>query len=465
MVAPWARKTVRLGERLTAIAAALGGAAGSRLSHLLGMPAACNTLLRLIRAAPLPPDPAPAVLGVDDWAYRKGHTYGTVLVDLERRRPIALWDGRDADALAQWLREHPGVEVVARDRASAYAEGARRGAPQAVQVADRFHLTQNLTETLQSALSAQAAQLPTAEEPATQTAGPKLMVRPAPPQGDAQARLKAATRRDRRLAQYQQVWALRREGWPKIQIARQLGLGYRIVSRYLRHEHFPERQGRCDAGKSRLLDPWKPLLLERWNAGCRHSSRLFEELRGLGYRGSYATLARYTRRLRQAQKRSVPGRVGRQPRLAPVVERPQRRLTPRTATRLVLRRAEDRDAEEAEQLQRLRRSSAVAEAIDLAEGFLALVRTRVPERLEPWLVKARKSTLPAFRHFAEKLEADLEAVRAAVRLPWTNGQVEGQISRLKMLKRQMYGRANLDLLNRRFLLLVAVSPKVAKNPI
>jgi transposase len=133
-------------------------------------------------------------------------------------------------------------------------------------------------------------------------------------------------------------------------------------------------------------------------------------------------------------------------------------------TWLVLRRAEDREAEEAEQLQRLRRSPAeIAEAIDLAEEFLALVRTRVPEQLEPWLVKAKASTLPAFRHFAEKLEADVEAVRAAVSLPWSNGPVEGQISRLKMLKRQMYGRANLDLLNRRFLLLAAVSPKVAKN--
>jgi transposase len=180
VVAPWARKTVRLCQRLTAIAAALGGAAGSRLTHTLGMPAARNTLLRLIRAASLPPSPAPAVLGVDDWAYRKGHTYGTVLVDLERRRPIALWEGRDADALAQWLREHPDVEVVARDRASAYAEGVRRGAPQAVQVADRFHLLQNLAETLQSALSTHAAQLPAAEEPAEPATGQTQMVRPAP---------------------------------------------------------------------------------------------------------------------------------------------------------------------------------------------------------------------------------------------------------------------------------------------
>jgi transposase len=368
------------------------------------------------------------------------------LVDLERRWPITLWDGRNADALAQWLHEHPGVEVVTRARASAYAEGIRRGAPQAVQVADRFHLLQNLAETLQNALSTHAAQLPAAEEPAGPAAGQKQMVRPAPPQGDALARRKAAARRDRRLAQYQQLWALHREGWPKVHIGRHLGLGYRIVSRYLRHEHFPERQGRRDAGHSRLLEPWKPLVLERWKAGCRHSGRLFEELRGRGYRGSYATLARYTRRLRQAQRRSARGRP------VAVTEQAPRRLTPRTARWLVLRRAEDRDAEETEQLQRLRGSS----------RWYAPAR---PRSFAPWLAKARASTLPAFRRFAEKLETDLAAVRTAVSLSWSNGPVEGQISQLKMLKRQMYRSANLDLLNRRFLLLATVSPKVAKNPI
>jgi transposase len=256
------------------------------------------------------------------------------------------------------------------------------------------------------------------------------------------------------MARHQQVWSLHREGWPGHAIARQLGLGRSTVVRYLRYETFPERKGRSDVGRS-LLDPWKPLLLKRWNAGQHDGRRLFRELQGRGYRGSYPTLARYTQRLRQAQEGAAPRRArpSRNPSLPSVIDRPERPLTPRTAAWLALRRPECRGPGDTERLARLRdRDASLAEAVDLAEEFAGLIRARQPERLGPWLARARDGKLPAFRGFAKRLGADEAAVRAAATLPWSTGQVEGQINRLKTIKRQMYGRAKLDLLAQRFLL-------------
>jgi len=445
---PWARRTRRLDARLTALGLALGGSAGVRLGAKLGLGASRNTLLRRVRRAPVPPAVTPSALGVDDWALRKRVTYGTILVDLEHHRPVALLPDREAGTLAGWLRAHPGVAVIARDRAGAYAKGARSGAPEAVQIADRFHLLQNLAETLEVAFTLHTRHLRAVDQARRAAAGLSGTLLLPPAERQKRVVLLAGVRHARRKAQHEQVWALARQGWPRERIGPQLGISRSTVYRCLRSEAFPERRTRRDAGHSRL-DPWRSVVLEHWKDG-RHTGRtLFGDLQRLGYHGSYATLTRYLRRFRTLPRDAAPARS----RPVPVTVAPCPELTPRRAAWTVLRREERRSAQDSDALVALRRyDPELDEAVTLAEAFIGLVRNRAPDRLDPWLKQALRSTLQPLRRFAKHLSADYEAVRAAVTLGWSNGPVEGQINRLKMLKRTMYGRAGLDLLGRRFLL-------------
>jgi transposase len=455
IAAPWARRTLRLAQRLLALGRALGGNAGVQLGHAWDLVMSRNTLLRLLRRQPAPLFPTPRVLGVDDFALRKRHTYGTILVDLERRQPVALLPERTAEPVAQWLREHPGVEVIARDRASAYAEGARQGAPGATQVADRFHVLQNLREALDQVFSTYSHVLDAVNETMCPRPVPLpngALAVPVPPHAiPLPAQQRAAERQARRQALHQQVWALHHQGWTAPAIAQQVGLGLRTVQRDLRSTTFAGRRRRSDLGDS-VLNPSKSSLLERWNAGCYNAMRLFRDLRQRGYTGGYGIVAAYARRVRQAQGLPPGHRRARQP-LPAVAEPACQPLTPRRATWLVLRRETQRTEAEAQQLTQLQaQSPAVAEAIALAQDFATLVRHRQPERLDPWLKRATTSAVDAVQRFAAGLYGDYEAVKAGVTLPWSTGPVEGHINRLKMLKRQMFGRARLDLLGRRFLL-------------
>ena len=453
VAAPWARYTLRLAQRLVALGLALGGKAGVRLSQAWDVAVSRNTLLRLLRRQPVPSLPTPTVLGVDDFALRKRHTYGTILVDLERRQPVALLPGRTAEPFAQWLREHPGVQVIARDRSTAYAEGARAGASQATQVADRFHLVQNLRETLDQVFLTQSSVLDAVNamlrpQPVPLSEG--MLAVPVPPHDiPLPAQQRAAQRQARRQALHTQVWALHRQGWTALAIAQHVGLGLRTVERDLQSATFAGPKRRSDLGTS-VLNPYKPYLLERWNAGCYTAMRLFRELQQRGYAGSYARVAAYARRLRQAQGLPPAHRRPRQA-LSPVVEPPCQPLTPRRATWLVLRRETQRTEAETQQLAQLRAQSAeVAEAIDLAQDFARLVRQRQPASLDPWLQRATTSALETLQRFASGLREDYEAVKAGVTLPWSTSPVEGHINRLKMVKRQMFGRARLALLSCRF---------------
>jgi transposase len=454
VAAPWARRTLRLAQRLVALGVALGGTAGEQLGHHWALEVSRNTLLRLLRRQPAPSLPLPTVLGVDDFALRKRQTYGTVLIDLERRRPVALLPDRTAETFALWLREHPGVKVIARDRSTAYAEGAWHGAPAATQVADRFHLLQNLREALDQVFSTHSQALDAVNALVHQQPVPLpdgTLAVPVPPLDDLPrpAQQRAVQRQAHRQALHAQVWALHRQGWTAPAIAQQVGLSLRTVQRDLQSATFAGRRRRSDLGDS-VLNPYKPYLLERWNAGGYTAMRLFRDLRQRGYAGGYGVVAAYTRRLRRAQGLPPGHRRARQP-LPAVAEPPCQPLTPRRATWLVLRRAAKRTEAEAQQLAQLREQQAeVTEAIELAQEFTQLVRQRQPESLDPWLQRASTSTVEALRRFAAGLYEDYAAVKAGVTLPWSTGPVEGHINRLKMLKRQMFGRARLDLLERRF---------------
>jgi transposase len=456
-----ARRTDRQRAALLDLAVALGGEAGARMAAKRGMRVSPDTLLRLIRAAPEATRPTPAVLGVDDWAIHKGLTYGTILIDLERHRPVDVLPDRSSDSLAAWLKAHPGVAVIARDRGGAYAEGARDGAPDAIQVADRWHLVDNLADALEvlfrakgSCLKAAAAALSEgvpnnekAEAPASPQAEAVYQGKrrhPQPERWRERAAAAAAAGVARRRANYDQARTLHANGASVAQIARTVGISRMTVYRYLR-EGPPQRKRHSVHGRQRVLEPYEPYLLQRWHEGCRMATVLWREIRAQGFAYSLTNVQRFVAQLR----REGP----------PPADRPRTALTkahgppPRLVATLVLRRPEQRTDEQRAYLALLRaEDGAIATAIDVAEDFLVMLRRREGERLAVWLERAAASAIGELERFAAKLRTDLAAVRAGLTLRHSNGQTEGHVTKLKLIKRQGYGRASVDLLRKRVLL-------------
>lgn len=387
---PWARRTCRLAAYLTTIGLALGGAAGTRLSRRLGYRVSLNPLLQLVARQTLPPITTPKTLGVDDFAWRKGQRYGTILVDLDQQRPIALLKDREANTLATWLQQHPGVQVLSRDRSKSYKQGMTQGAPDAIQVADRFHLLQNLTEVLERFLATQSAALKAIDLAHHQASGRPLLDPPKPPTAQQQ---QAQQRRDRRLANYEQVHKLRQQGYQVLDIAHHLAMGERTVFTYLAAPSFPEWQP-SPRRRSRpsILTPYKAYLLEQWNAGRRQTKPLFEAIQQQGYQGTYKTVAKYTHQLRQAQRQQLSTSKGRGPAPAKIASK-QPPLSARRATWLVLKPPPQRSAEDESLRTELQQHPELVTAIHLAQHFADLVRQRLPERLDRWLEQASNKLL------------------------------------------------------------------------
>jgi len=456
VAAPWARKTVRLVERLQSIGLALGGAAGARLGDCLGYGVCGSTLLNQLQKLPLPNFSTPKVLGVDDFAFRKGHHYGTILVDLETHQPIALLADRKAETLVEWLRAHPGIEVLSRDRSKTYKSAMTEGAPEAIQVADRFHLVKNLSETLEQAFSSYRSELKAAEQSqhqATVTGAPEeTVLAVAKPTAREKVQQQIQQNQRQKIDQQKTIKSLWTQGWPQARIAQTLGISFKTVKRYSTLPDFPDVPPRRTTFGRSLLDPYKPKLLDWWNSGIREPSILMELLKPCGYEGSLRTLQRYLSGLREAQG-LPPVRIKVAQTLPKVLDSQSPPFTPGQAAYLVVLNPENRQAEETDLLNRLvEQHPDLSELIELADEFLLLLRQRQVDAFDGWLLKAASCALKPLQKFAKGLLDDYAAVKASLMTEFSNGPVEGLNNKLKMLKRQMYGRANLELLARRFIM-------------
>jgi transposase len=436
----YARQSQRLNTCLELIAQALGGNAGARLAERLSLPTSATLLLRRLRQCRRPPAPAPRIVGIDDWAYKRGQRYGTILVDLEQHQVLDLLPDRTTDAVAACLQNYPEIEVVSRDRAGAYAEAARQGAPQAQQVADRWHLLQNLTEAVQRVVERhhshlrEIIQTSTEANPGEQTGQAEEVTNPSSPNLLAEQRRQA--REERKQARCAEVLRLHAQGTPIQSIARQLGMHRRSVRQYIRVGVLPRA---IAFGRRRQLDPYADYLFQRWQEGCHNAAQLWRELRERGFDGSSTRVRQWVRQYHRPDRKGTLA-LSTVTNLLP---------SPRQTTWILLNGPRPAEEKTKAWIEHFRQHvPEIQQTVQLATEFIVGLRERRSDQLLDWIKQAAQSPLASF---AAGLRRDLAAVQAAFSSPWSQGQGEGQVNRLKMLKRQMYGRAGFPLLRSRVL--------------
>src|SRR5215204_5512858 len=431
------RQTDRTCEIIRLVGYVAGGRPGQRLLIRLAINISDDTVLRRVKQAAPEGNPAPSIrnLGVDDWAWRKGQNYGTILVDLDLHRVADLLPDRSSESLSSWLQQHPAIETIARDRCGLYADGANIGAPGAQQVADRFHLVLNLSAAVQRVFEERTRELvlpPLAEPEATvaETTSSAEQEVPLPMPTQQQQR------RQRRLERYHKVVDLFGSGYSQKAISGELGIERKTIRRWLRGGQFPERKPAHR--RPAKVTEFGEYIQNRWKEGCHNASRLFQEIRQKGYTGKRSMVARFVSDWRKAGKSTSP-------------QAPQR-IAPKHAAILATRAADQLTEEQQTLFDRI--AVQCPDAIPLrtfALDFRQALSSSEAWRMEVWVELAKRCQFSPLVRFAYGLQKDMAAVTAAVVTSWSTGQVEGQINRLKMIKRQMYERAGFPLLRARVL--------------
>lgn len=460
----FARGTNRQRDALEWIAFALGGEAGARLARELGLFVSPSTLLNRIRRALCAEAESGTdekdlrVVGVDDFGFKRNNGPATIMVDLERHKIVDLLQGHSTELMAEWLRQRPDVEVVARDRSNVCREGIDAGAPKAMQVADRWHLLHNLTQVMEHFLLTKRTELKKAVTPAdaseengaqgaTGDRSPVTEIPDIRPYEHIEG--PARERHERLVEQWKEIRRLYLAGAKVKDIAEWTGTSRRTVYRYRELAEPPPRpkHGR----KGSVLDPWQPYLIKRWNEGCHSAKKLYYEIREQGYSHSIDIVTKLISDFRYTEQQGKRLQAPRAPK-AKKGSIAGRSPTARNIAALFMRREEKLDTGQKEYLDRLCASdAALADAYRLTQNFGKMVRSLDGEKLDEWLVEAEASQAEVMRKFAAGLQKDLSAVRAGLTASWSTGPVEGFIHKVKLLKRQGYGRANSDLLRARAL--------------
>ena len=415
----FARRTTRLERIVHQLGLALGGRPAANLASRLLLPVSRDTLLRVVRRRAAPRSDPLSVIGIDDFAWRRNHRYGTLICDLERRRPVTLLPDREQATAEAWLKGQPSIGIVARDRGGGYGEAIARALPHATQVADRWHLMENASRAFLDAV--RRSMRPIREVIGAATVNPELLTAAERIQYEGYLRREEADATIRALVE---------AGVPIKQISRRLGHSRKLVRAVVRGE-------RTDVFRVRQssLQPYLPWLDAQWDAGDRNATDLWRRLTAQGFRGSLRVIGEWATHRRRAEKAGTDAL--------------QRVPSARTVARLMTTGRDRLTKAETVTVAAIEAGvPALVEAREVVALFQAMVRAMTPATLEAWIERATASLVASFARGVAKDEA---AVRAALTLPWSNGQTEGQITKLKLVKRQMYGRGKIDLLQARLI--------------
>lgn len=451
-----ARQTKRLSRIISSLAFYVGGRTGAKVTERLAVGVSRQTLIRRILKAPRSPMSVPRVIGIDDFAFRRGQVYGTLLIDLERRKAIDMLPSREAEDVARWLKQYPQVEVVSRDRSLIYAAAVSLALPTADQIADRFHIVKNIYEVLEKILHRERKTIAQVGEEVRRAANRISRANQSPIENErfkkpkksksatdiATEEIKHSAARIRRMEKYETVKRLRIEGVTISEISRRLRMHRETVRHFLRCDEYPEVKPAFR--KISPLVNYQDYICQRWNEGCGNAKRIYQELLKFGYVGSYDTLMRFLRVWRSDLPKEDRLRIHLKTLKTP---------TAREIKWWLLGSKPKLDEEKSRFLELLQaREPEIGEVVKLITEFRRILKKGNENDYENWREKVRQTTgNQELKNFAFRLGKDDRAIRGAITTDWSNGQTEGQVNRLKLIKRQMYGRASFAVLKARVL--------------